>query len=438
MEVKLKTWQDKFIFSKSRYPAMYSSWATGKTMCLILRAMLYSEEIPDNLGIIFRKEYTDLRDSTVKDFERYTGLKVDSQRNVTLPNASIIMFRHIEELNNIQNINLGWYGIEQADELDTEEEFYMLFGRLRRFVNPSAKFKDLGLPERSGFVIGNAGDHWGKSLWKENKLEGGECIEAVTYDNQDVLPKDFIDSLKILEKNKPEIYKRFVLNDWSVTSDQYVLIRGNEIDLLKGVFQNPLTTRRIIACDPSLGGDICQVYAFENTKIVDEMELRINDTMKIVAELQIFAKRNNNTDDFAIDSIGIGAGICDRLEELGKTVIRINSAENAFDTDRYANRRAEIWCYVSDKIQRREIEYFEDKELRRQLTAVRYDPKVMNSQGYWKLEPKQDTKKRLGRSPDKADAYVYGIWGLGQVIESMEAPNNLLRKKHVYSGAGGW
>ena len=157
--VKLKPWQDKFVFSPKRYPGMWSSWATGKSLSLIARAMVYTELIPDNLGIIFRKEFEDLRDSTLKDFELYTGLKVNSNRNVTLPNNSTIMFRHIEELNNIQNINLGWYAIEQADELANDKEFFLLFGRLRRALKPTQEFLDLGLSLHTGFVIGNAGDH---------------------------------------------------------------------------------------------------------------------------------------------------------------------------------------------------------------------------------------------------------------------------------------
>ena len=38
---------------------MYSAWATGKSMSLILRAMIYYEMINNNLGIILSKEFTD-------------------------------------------------------------------------------------------------------------------------------------------------------------------------------------------------------------------------------------------------------------------------------------------------------------------------------------------------------------------------------------------
>lgn len=400
--------------------------------------MLYSEQIPNNLGIVFRKEYTDLRDSTVKDFEKYTGLKVDSQRNVTLKNGSVIMFRHIEELHNIQNINLGWFGIEQADELDSDNEFFLLFGRLRRQVEPSDYFKSLGLSERSGFVIGNAGDHWGKKLWKDNQLEGGECIEATTWENADVLAKDFLDSLNILKVKKPEIYGRFVVNDWSVGTDQFILISRHSIDSLVGAYHNWPRKRKILACDPSTGGDECVIYIMENTKIIEDKILHYDDTMKIVGEIVLLMSKHH-INDCAIDTIGIGKGIVDRLTEMNYNVIAINSAEEALEKERFANKRAEMWWYAMEQILNREVEPIVDEELIRQLTTLKYNPPKSN--GKISLELKHETKKRLQRSPDRADAFIYGLWATKEVREDNEVnveSLNAFRKKPVFTGAAGW
>jgi len=35
-----------------------------------------------------------------------------------------------------------------------------------------------------------------------------------------------------------------------------------------------------------------------------------------------------------------------------------------------------------------------------------------DSKGKRRLEPKEDVKERLGRSPDRADAWVMAVWGL--------------------------
>ena len=49
----MKYWQGDFINSFKRYPAMVSSWGTGKTLCGILRVMKYCEMYHHNLFAIF-------------------------------------------------------------------------------------------------------------------------------------------------------------------------------------------------------------------------------------------------------------------------------------------------------------------------------------------------------------------------------------------------
>lgn len=47
------------------------------------------------------------------------------------------------------------------------------------------------------------------------------------------------------------------------------------------------------------------------------------------------------------------------------------------------------------------------------------------------MEHKPDVKKRLGSSPDRADAFVYGIWGLQQV-ESLKGQDRYRRRSTEY------
>mgnify|MGYP001616151655 CR=1 FL=1 len=194
---------------------MVSAWGTGKSLCLILRVLRLCELYPNNLALIVRKEFTDLKDSTIKDFELYTGLKVGSNKDVVLSNGSTIMFRHGEELNTLQNINLGVGGIEQGEEFDDDSQWFMLFGRMRR--------RNCGNP--SLFLIANAnGDNWINRLWpqsddtKYKSLPGYELHEATTYDNADVLPEAFLKSLDTLRVQKPAVYDQYVLNSRKVVS----------------------------------------------------------------------------------------------------------------------------------------------------------------------------------------------------------------------------
>ena len=103
-----------------------------------------------------------------------------------------------------------------------------------------------------------------------------------------------------------------------------------------------------------------------------------------------------------IDAGGVGGGVVDILNARGfKRFVRpILFGEKATAFKRYHNRRAEMW----DKLR----EWLgeggaipDDEGLCSELCCV---AKKYDSQGRLQLEEKDEIKKKLGRSPDKADA----------------------------------
>jgi phage terminase large subunit len=411
MEIKLTAYQDEFVFGDGKYKFLKSAWGTGKTLALIVASMNESETYPNNLGVIFRKEYIDLRDSTCKDFESYTGLKISSSRDVVLPNKSVIMFRHLEELNNIQNMNLGWFGIEQGEELETDDHFFTLFGRLRR--------QNSGL---KGYVISNAkGRNW---IWKikqkglfddKTRKRLDKHLSATTFDNAKNLSKEFISSLEILKTNKPQLYNRFVLNsdDDEDTVDIIIppaLVRKAVNKKIKKSY--PIY--RIVVCDPARYGDdetVCYVMekSDKSYQLIDKEIYNQKSTMETAGRLvRLLNKHKCNA--IAVDVCGLGAGVADRLEELGENVIEINSAHASKNKDKYRNIRAEIWAKAADKFENDLVSVEDDEGLIEQLSLVKY--KTIESNGRLQVQPKDEIKKVLGRSPDRADAFVMGLWAL--------------------------
>jgi len=199
--------QDGFFNTAARYPCYTAAWGTGKTAAAIARGVKASKKFPGNVGLIVRNEFVDLRDSTMVDFEKYTGLKIDSEKNCRLSNGSLIMFRHGAELSGLQNINLGWFIIEQGEEFETDEQFQMLRGRLR-----------LEGVHHFGAIIANTNGHnWIWYLWKRaDPIRDKEFVlyEAETFDNEKNLPLDFVEDLRKLEVQKPRIWRQFVKNSW--------------------------------------------------------------------------------------------------------------------------------------------------------------------------------------------------------------------------------
>ena len=148
-EIRLNKYQEEFLFCKRRYPCIIAAVGTGKTFVGLLKMWKFCEKYPNSLFMLVRKEYTDLRDSTLKDMRNYFGVDFDSNKEYHFPNGSVIMARHGAELAVLKNVNLSGFLIEQAEEFDDDEVFTYLRDRLRRQTSPY----------RQGLLIANARAH---------------------------------------------------------------------------------------------------------------------------------------------------------------------------------------------------------------------------------------------------------------------------------------
>ena len=104
-----------------------------------------------------------------------------------------------------------------------------------------------------------------------------------------------------------------------------------------------------------------------------------------------------------VDAIGLGAGVADRLRELGLPAYAINVSESPAMGTTYLNLRAELWYKARGWLEGRDTRLPKDDRLRSELTTLRY---TYTSSGKIKIESKQDLKRRGVSSPDAADACV--------------------------------
>lgn len=95
---------------------------------------------------------------------------------------------------------------------------------------------------------------------------------------------------------------------------------------------------------------------------------------------------------------GYGSGVIDQLLQAGHSPVEVQFAGKSID-DRYANKRAEMWFLMADWVKRAGA-LPNMPELKKELCAPTY---TFHS-GKFLLEPKEQIKKRLGFSPDLADA----------------------------------
>jgi hypothetical protein len=136
------------------------------------------------------------------------------------------------------------------------------------------------------------------------------------------------------------------------------------------------------------------------------------DTMETVGRvLKNFphAKVNPQTAPFIWIDVtgGLGAGPYDRLREQGYPVGEFNFGGGAYDKTKFKNRRAEAYYEAMEAMEQGRIDIDElDEDLQRELMEHRFKE---NSQGLIQIEAKEEIAKRLGHSPDRADAFVMAM-----------------------------
>ncbi len=104
-----------------------------------------------------------------------------------------------------------------------------------------------------------------------------------------------------------------------------------------------------------------------------------------------------------IDEGGIGGGTVDQCRSRGYRVQGVNFGSAATDSKRFANKRAEMYWKAAEWVRKGGGALPDDRMLATELTAPIY---WHDKTDRICIEKKEDVKARLGRSPDRADAFV--------------------------------
>lgn len=131
-----------------------------------------------------------------------------------------------------------------------------------------------------------------------------------------------------------------------------------------------------------------------------------------------------------IDVGGLGAGVVDRLEEMGygDRMKGINFGSKPLDEEKYVNRRAEMWGEMKEWLaDERGAQIPDDDELHADLCSLQY---TFDSSTRLRLESKEQARKRGSRSPDCGDALA---------LTFAEPVQSYVQEEYIsYGGDGGW
>lgn len=295
-------------------------------------------------------------------------------------------------------------------------------------------------------AIGNPGPPSGK--WYEvNQSEAwaGMTISALDHPNvkegREVIPgavtQHFLADIEREYGRNSGVYQSRVLGEFADDADETLVRRSlllaaadrwESRDLEYLTANEPL----VAALDPARYGPDSTVLAIRQGPILRELiAWRRTDTMtttgRVITELgergvgpkQTFwippeerGWGNASTvtvggDQVVVDEVGVGGGIVDRLREQNYRVTSYNGGRSP-RRPAFANLRAESHWHLRMLLEDRLIALPRDEALFDELAAIRWRA---TSNGKIQIEPKDDLKNRLGRSPDRADAVVLAFSG---------------------------
>lgn len=153
--------------------------------------------------------------------------------------------------------------------------------------------------------------------------------------------------------------------------------------------------------DPARYGDDYTVIRFRqgrDARSFPPIKLKGADNMKVANTCAELIERHN-PDAVFIDS-GAGAGIIDRLREMGYIIYEVQFG-GASGEEEYADHRTELWGKMREWLREAMLQEH-DKELEDDLCGPEYE--FTGASDKIKLESKEKMKKRGLHSPDDADA----------------------------------
>jgi len=385
----------------------------GKTKWLCEEAKELSMEYPGNRGVMCRWHLQDFKNSTLKILEESIPEELIVSHNmaehtITLINGSEIIYLGLSEAENVsklKSMELGWFAIDEACEV-SKENFLLFQSRLRRRL-PDGRF-----PPFYGLLASNPADCWLKDDFLMR--QGGEnyiFIPSLPRDNP-YLPADY--EMRLRETYPEDWVKRFLEGSWDELSTGDMVIPG---DWIRRAINHEIEVedKKVVSADIArFGDDEIVVDSLLGNRLVEQDVSNKQSLMETVGRI-INKRKKFNAKILVIDDTSLGGGVTDRLVEMDERVMPINGGERAVQEDKFVNLKTETWWYARELFEKGLVSIINDPILTRQLGAVKYH---YRSNGKTVVEPKEEVKTRLGRSPDRADAFILGLWGAKHIRDA--------------------
>ena len=257
-------------------------------------------------------------------------------------------------------------------------------------------------------------------FWRTHTLERDRwATMTVSSADSNRVTRDFIDEMAQRYGSESNAYRVRVLGQFPSGSDD-TFIAGELVDAaMARDVPLDMAAPEIWGLDVARFGADASVLIKRRGNCITEPPRRWRNTDLMVLAGAIKHEYDllgaNRPTLIVIDSIGLGAGVVDRLQEQGVPVLGVNVAEAPANQNNYMRLRDELWARTRDWLQSRVVRLPRDEALRDDLVAPKY---TFSSSGKLVIESKESMRRRGISSPDAADALMLTLAQAGMMVTS--------------------
>jgi hypothetical protein len=202
-----------------------------------------------------------------------------------------------------------------------------------------------------------------------------------------------------------EIYRHVWLGDYEKVGDQQFIPAGIVEKAMACKVEANRFDEVVLGVDVARYGDDESIICIRTGRDASSHDWQVFkglDTMELAARVAT-AVDYYGPDAVFVDETGVGAGVVDRLRQMGREITPVNfgAKVSGLTKVKTANKRAEMWQRMKEWLSQGGVSLPNDLKLEAHLTGVQYKHDQNNA---ILLEKKEDMRKRGLPSPDRADA----------------------------------
>lgn len=402
--------------SRKRHKIIYGGSGSGKSYFIATMLLIKLLQAKGVNVLVVRKVDNTLRISVFNLFKQIiSGWKLnnyftirETDMRISCINGNEIICKGLNDRENIKSItfengNLTDIWIEEASEVDKED--YLQLNLRLRGEDGIAKQIILSFNPISS-------ESWIKKTFFDAERTDVEILKTTYRDNK-YIDKTYAQTLEQLKIDDPVYWDVYCNGNWGVIDSTNVVIPMKLLINAKTNNNVQESNQIFIGADIARYGDDTTVFYYRKGNKVFEPDhlskTSIPDSYRALKQRIVDLQQRfpNCRITVNIDETGLGAGVLDMIKDDPEldhiSVFGINFSQKTQFPEKYENITSEMLFNVRNILTNEDVIIPDHEKTIGELSGRLYE---ITPKGKYKVERKADYKKRTGKSPDFADAFI--------------------------------